>query len=179
VHLLYISSSTAFVTCPTGIISTPSYDTTGAVFTVCAALNISAPAATVYNIVTDFAAYHEWNTFVTNVTSETGTFEVGTVMTFTDALLLPFGATTQTNEIVTALDAENTTGVWRYDSPAPLLIWAEHVSQITELDDGESAYVSWETYYGAGSVAAQLALGSKLKTAFAVQGQNLKAKAEA
>jgi hypothetical protein len=163
-------------TCP--ILSTPSYGVKDAIFTACSNTTIEAPASLVYKILTDYDTYHEWNTFVVNVKLlSSPPYQVGSRMHFTESELVPLINTTS-NEIITSLDPEHTTAVWRYDSPTPALILAEHVSQVVPLGDNRSWYNSWETYYRSASIVLEATLGEKLISAFEIQGEDLKKRAE-
>ncbi|CRG89391.1 hypothetical protein PISL3812_06427 [Talaromyces islandicus] len=163
-------------TCP--ILSTPSYGAADAIFTACSNTTIDAPASLVYKILTDYDAYHEWNTFVVDVELlSSPPYQVGSRMHFTEAQLVPLFNTTS-NEIITSLDPANTTAVWRFDSPTPGLILAEHVSQVVPLGDNRSWYNSWETYYKSASILVEATLGEKLISAFEIQGEDLKRRAE-
>jgi hypothetical protein len=163
-------------TCP--ILSTPSYGVKDAIFTACSNTTIEAPASLVYKILTDYDTYHEWNTFVVDVELlSSPPYQVGSRMHFTEAQLLPLFNTTS-NEIITFLDPENTTAVWRFDSATPALILAEHVSQVVSLGDNRSWYNSWETYYKSASILVETTLGEKLISAFEIQGEDLKKRAE-
>ncbi|KAJ9212761.1 hypothetical protein DTO166G4_5573 [Paecilomyces variotii] len=165
--------------CP--ILSTPSYGTENAIFTACANTTIHAPASLVYSILTDFDNYHSWNTFVIDVKLLTPPpYQPGSHMRFTNAGLFPPTDVKATSyEIITSLSDQETTAVWRYDSPAPALVLAEHVSQVVSVDENTAWYNSWETYYQVlGGVAVEMTLGKQLVNAFEVQAGDLKNRAE-
>jgi hypothetical protein len=66
--LLYLSAITeAFeltLECTDGIMSTPTYNTAGAIFTACANNTINGAPSLVFDILLDFRKYHKWNTFI-------------------------------------------------------------------------------------------------------------------
>lgn len=167
------------ISCPPGILSTPAYGTTNAVFTVCSITQIHADASSVYEILIDFAAYDLWNSFVVHVAPTSSPFPaVNATMRFTTARLNPDN-TTNSDEVITILDAANTVTAWRYDDrPTPGLLAAEHVSNVTETREGWSRYVSWETFYGPIAVRIQETLASRLQDAFEAQGEDLRVYAE-
>lgn len=101
-------------------------------------------------------------------------------MRFTNAGLFPPSDVKATSyEIITSLSEQETTAVWRYDSPAPGLVLAEHVSQIVSVDGNAAWYNSWETYYQTpGGEAVEMTLGKQLVHAFEVQAGDLKNRAE-
>lgn len=101
-------------------------------------------------------------------------------MTFTTAGLFPFGANTTSNEIISGLypAKSQTTAIWKFDTPTPGLIDAEHVSRIIDLGGGKARYLSYESYYGLGSALIQALEGQQLVKQFKVQGQDLKKRAE-
>lgn len=107
-------------------------------------------------------------------------YQPGSRMQFTNAGLFPPTDVKATSyEIITSLSPEETTVVWHYDSPAPALILAEHVSQVVPIDSNTAMYNSWETYYQApGSATVEMTLGNELLNAFAVQAGDLKKRAE-
>jgi hypothetical protein len=91
---------------------------------------------------------------------------INATMRFTTARLYP-GSTTSSDEVITILDAAHTVAAWRYDDRfTPGLLAAEHVSNVTEMREGWSKYVSWETFYGPIAVGIQATLGRKLQDAF-------------
>ncbi|TVY84081.1 hypothetical protein LSUE1_G001526 [Lachnellula suecica] len=164
-----------------GIMTTPTYGTTGAVFTVCAQDFINGSPSTVYNVILDFLRYPAWNEFVyyldlpANVSSAADVY-VGMPMTLHTSGLIP-GLNTTSDERITYLEPDSNPPWigWRYDPGAigGLLMQAEH-----DLGNGSTKYVSWETYYGAGAAGLQLLLGNNLQADFELQGTNLKQRVE-
>ncbi|MCJ1379975.1 hypothetical protein MMC17_003078 [Xylographa soralifera] len=193
------------ITSPCPLLTTPTYGLTSAVFTACANTSIACPAAEIAAILLDFANYYHWNTFVivaalvsspssTPTTPHFDGVEVGDVYNFTTQGLLPGGALTYSQELITVLPGRagdwsergrNYTMAWRsYNSG----VLAEHVSIITEIGEwneegkwcgsGKSYYDSWETYYGPAAVDVFEEVGLALETQFVVQGEDLKTWAE-
>jgi len=169
-----------------GILTTPTFGTTGALFTVCAQNTINSSPTPIYNVIIDFPRYSAWNTFVyavdvpANVSSAQDVY-VGMPMVLHTSGLLP-GINTTSNELVDYLepDAVPPWVGWRYDGGllGGLVMNAEHISLLDDLGNGSTKYVSWETYYGAGAVAVS-ALKANLQTEWENQARDLKARAEA
>jgi hypothetical protein len=165
--------------------TTPTYGTTSAIFTVCAQIPISSSLSPIYNILIDFPSYPAWNTFVyavdlpSNVTSASDVY-VGMPMTFHTSGLLPLVNSTS-NERITYLESDAVPPFvgWRFDGGVigGLVMQAEHVSLLNDLGNGDTEYVSWETYYGAGALAV-LVLKGNLQKEFEDQARDLKARVE-
>ncbi|KUJ07531.1 uncharacterized protein LY89DRAFT_691619 [Mollisia scopiformis] len=180
--LLTIASTLPETCAPNnGIMTTPTYGTTGAIFTICAQTTILSSPLPIYDVLTNFPCYAAWNTFVyaIDLPSNYTTPYVGLQMTFhTSGLILGFNTTS--NELVTYLEPDATPPFvsWRLNAGVlGVLMQAEHVSALWDLGNGSTSYVSWETYYGAGALAT-LALEANLQTQFEVQGQELKERIE-
>jgi hypothetical protein len=171
-----------------GIMTTPTYGTTNAIFTVCAQTTIYSPPSPIYNILIDFPRYAAWNTFVYSVdvpsnVSSAEDVSVGMPMTFHTFGLIPVVNSTS-NERITFLEPRPDSAPafigWRFDLGAlgELQMQAEHVSVLHDLGGGTTEYVSWETYYGAGAVTVLLLKGS-LQREFDDQARDLKTRVEA
>ena len=168
-----------------GTMTTPTYGTTGAVFTVCAQITILSSVCPIYNVLIDFPSYPAWNTFVysvdipSNVTSASDVY-VGMPMTFHTSGLIPLVNSTS-DERITYLEPDAVPPFvgWRYDPGVlgGLVMQAEHVSLLNDLGGGATEYVSWETYYGAGALTV-LALRGNLEKEFGDQARDLKARVE-
>lgn len=168
-----------------GIMTTPTYGTTGAIFTVCAQNLINTSPSPIYNALIDFPRYPAWNTFVYSVDMPAGVTSakdvyVGMPMTFHSSGLLG-GINSTSDERITYLEPKATPPFvgWRYDPGAivGLAMQAEHVSLLQDLGNGSTKYVSWETYYGVGSVVIAALKGS-LQKEFEDQARDLKARLE-
>lgn len=171
--------------CSDGIMTTPTYGTTGAVFTACSNNTIHRPPSLIYEVLIDFPKYGEWNTFVyavdlpANVTSARDVY-VGMPMTFHTSDLVPEVNTTS-DEMITYLEPHDHPPFagWRYN-PGPvvdLVMEAEHISALYDIGDGRTRYVSWETYYGAGALVVET-LKANLVAEFEKQGSDLKKRVE-
>lgn len=143
----------------------------------------AAPSA-IYNTLLDFPRYPAWNTFVYAVDLPSGVSSpkdvyVGMSMTFYTTGLVP-GVNTTSTEKVTYLQKHAKTPFvgWRSDIEATQeTMQAEHISVLVDEGRGKTRYVSWETYYGVGSVAL-LVLRGNLQTEFEKQGVDLKKRVE-
>ncbi|KAI0814302.1 hypothetical protein GGR55DRAFT_675594 [Xylaria sp. FL0064] len=177
--------------CPPSSLSTlttPTYGTRGAVFTICSSIDINATAAIIRDAVLDFKSYSSWNSFVvsvsvpSNVTKTPQDLYVGMPMVFTTSGLIP-ALNTTSDEILTTM---NGTGVggdgkpyflvsWRYnDNFGGIAERAEHPVVIVDLGDGSSRVLSYETYY-VGLVTLPIAfLKSNLEKQFNAQAVDLK-----
>lgn len=101
-------------------------------------------------------------------------------MTFRISGLVP-GVNTTSDEMITYLEAHSSPPFvgWHYN-PGPIVdsvMQAEHISALYEIGDGETRYVSWETYYGAEALAVE-ALKANLVTEFENQARDLKERVE-
>ncbi|KAI0888915.1 uncharacterized protein GGS22DRAFT_64717 [Annulohypoxylon maeteangense] len=177
--------------CPSDSLSTlttPTYGTDGAIFTVCSELLITASPLVVYNAILDFKSYQQWNTFITdvalpsNVSSTPGDLYMGTAMTFTSNGLIGDLNTTSA-EILTLFDASGSSGylinAWRYDDGVGgVSARAEHPNVLVDLGNGSTRYLSYETYYAGLSTGAIALLKGQLKDQFDAQAQDLKAYVE-
>ncbi|TVY93583.1 hypothetical protein LAWI1_G001337 [Lachnellula willkommii] len=168
-----------------GIMTTPDFGTTDAVFTACAQITINSSSSAVYDVLLDFPEYPAWNTFVysvdlpSNVSSAKDVY-VGMPMTFHSSGLLPVINSTS-GERITYLepDAVPPFAAWRYDEGALVatLMNAEHVTVLEDVGDGTTNCVSWETYYGAAALLT-LTLKANLQTEFQNQASDLKGRVE-
>ncbi|WYZ35763.1 hypothetical protein EsH8_X_000410 [Colletotrichum jinshuiense] len=178
-------SSIASQRCSDGLLSTPSFQLTGALFTVCAEAVINAPIGKIYEALIDFRRYSTWNTFVVEAVPPPGVLGPGDVyvgmpMAFTSAGLIP-GANASSNEIVTVLEPSLACGTppravnaWRNDDGLNnTLLPAEHPNLLTDLGNGSVRIVSFETYYLPGA-ATVIVLKGALEERFAAQAQDLK-----
>lgn len=187
--LLIVTTSSAYtlpVDCAPngGIMTTPTYGMTGAIFTVCAQTTIHSSPSPIYTVLIDFHRYTAWNTFVysvdvpANVSSAEDVY-VGMPMTFHTFGLVPVINSTS-DERITYLEPDSVPSFigWRFDPGVlgGLLMQAEHVSLLLDLGDGTTKHISWETYYGAGALTV-LALRS-LQKEFVDQARDLKARVE-
>ncbi|KAI1425828.1 hypothetical protein F5Y12DRAFT_713710 [Xylaria sp. FL1777] len=169
-------------------LTTPTYGTDGAVFTVCSSINISAPVTVVREAVLDFKSYHLWNSFVlsvsvpSNVTQTPQDLYVGMPMVFTTTGLVA-GLNTTSNEVLTVVNGAGLGAngkayllvSWRYDDKlGGIGARAEHPVVIVDLGGGSSRVLSYETYY-VGLITLPIAiLKSSLEDQFNTQAIELK-----
>src|SRR5450756_2718809 len=104
-----------------GIMTTPTYGTIGAIFTVCAQTTIHSCQSPIYGVLIEFPRYATWNTFVysvdvpANVSSAADVY-VGMPMTFHTFGLIPVVNSTS-NERITYLEPDTVPPFvgWRFD----------------------------------------------------------------
>ncbi|KAI0106407.1 hypothetical protein GGR51DRAFT_517603 [Nemania sp. FL0031] len=199
-HLLAVSFATVYpydyssLSCPSGLstLLTPTYGEQGTIFTVCSSTEINASPSVVRDAVLGFSAYNQWNSFVTsvslpsNVTETPGQDYAGMPMVFTTSGLVA-GFNTTSNEILTVVDYENVGDdgkrylmvAWRYDDGlAGIGARAEHPVVITDLGNGLSRVVGWETYYVGLETGLIAFLKNNLQSQFDAQSADLKAYVE-
>ncbi|KAH8594564.1 hypothetical protein B0O99DRAFT_687786 [Bisporella sp. PMI_857] len=159
--------------------TTPSFNLTGAVFTVCATAFITAPPLLIYDVLIDFTRYHEWNSFVYAVDVPEGvtgprSVWVGMPMKLYTRGLVE-GLNTTSDERVTWLEPRKRDpfAAWKYDGGllGGAVMQAEHVSLLWADEDGYQ-HVSWETYYGPGAMTL-LPVRERLQQQFEVQAVDL------
>ncbi|KAK1724979.1 hypothetical protein CaCOL14_010672 [Colletotrichum acutatum] len=169
------------------ILPTPTYDLTGALFTVCTEEVINSPINKIYDALLDFRRYSTWNTFVIDVglpPEVTGPGDVypGLSMNFTTAGIIP-GVNTSSTEVITLLapdvrgcddGATRALNVWRNDDGlGGTFLPAEHPNLLTDLGNGSVRMVSYETYYLPGATTL-LPLKGTLQERFETQGKDFK-----
>ncbi|CAK1357399.1 uncharacterized protein RHO25_008473 [Cercospora beticola] len=166
-------------------LSTPSFGSRGIVFTVCTEREIEAPIELVYNTTVDFHNYPAWNSFVIKVDPTPGYSldtmppPINTIMIFTNQGLVPgTNDTVQSTEQLSFADA-NVDG----NSLVAISAWksyeqAEHPNILTDLGNGRTRYVSYDSFYY--DISQQsLPLKDALQRLFDQQGDELKAFVEA
>ncbi|TQN69586.1 hypothetical protein CSHISOI_05909 [Colletotrichum shisoi] len=181
-------SSLVSLRCSGGVLPTPTYNLTRALFTVCAEDILDVPIQAIYDTLIDFGRYSEWNTFVVNAVPPPG-FQGpddvyhGMPVKFTSAGIIPrFNASS--NELITLLapDVEDADGqgrvraavAWRNDDGFNgYFLPAEHPIFLTDLGNGSVRMVSYETFYLPGAALLWFSQ-STLKERFETQGKDLK-----
>ncbi|GKT65739.1 hypothetical protein ColTof4_03496 [Colletotrichum tofieldiae] len=181
-------SSIASLRCSDGLLPTPSYNLTRALFTVCTEETINAPIQAIYDTVIDFRRYSEWNTFVVEAVPpptvqgpEDAYLEMP--VKFTSAGIIPF-FNASSNEVVTLLapDVEDEDGLgrvravagWRNDDGFNgYVLAAEHPNILTDLGNGSVRMISYETFYLPGAALLLLSKGT-LQERFDTQARDLK-----
>lgn len=129
---------------------------------------INAPPSAVHNALLDLSNYGKWNTFIPSATikrpaaGQTSTTHMQQGTQFEFRVKMSEKSTTSSNELCTFVepvkvasedDERPTTTVrWCFDSSGvPLLkylLQAEHVNELTDLGDGRTEYVHWESFGG-------------------------------
>ncbi|KAI0977082.1 hypothetical protein F4678DRAFT_477191 [Xylaria arbuscula] len=179
------------LSCPSSSLSTlttPTYGTSGSVFTVCSSIDIYASPIIIREVVLDFKSYHLWNSFVIsvsvpeNVTETPQDLYVGMPMVFTTSGLIS-GLNTTSNEVLTTISDIAVGGdgkpyllmSWRFDDKlGGVGARAEHPVVISDLGNGSSRVLSYETYYF-GLITLPIAfLTSSLNEQFKAQATDLK-----
>ncbi|KAI1305744.1 hypothetical protein F5Y03DRAFT_150847 [Xylaria venustula] len=179
------------LSCPSSSLSTlttPTYGTSGSVFTVCSSIDINASPIIIREVVLDFKAYYLWNSFVIsvsvpeNVTETPQDIYVGMPMVFTTSGLIS-GLNTTSNEILTTISDIGVGGngkpyllmSWRYDDKlGGVGARAEHPVVIVDLGNGSSRVLSYETYYFGLITLPISLLTSSLNEQFKAQATDLK-----
>jgi hypothetical protein len=134
-------------------------------------VEIDAPAAHVYRVLTDFAHYHEWNPFIPAIA---GTLALGQELSV--EMSLPEGKTYLLKPRVTHL-TEQSELRWRGCYLFPFLLEAEHFFLISERGERVTRFVQGENFSGlllrfAGNALTLTARG------FVYMNQALKKRAE-
>jgi len=135
-------------------------------------LEIAAPAAEVWGILTDFPRYQEWNPFITEIKSE------GVVGGPLELLLsLPEGRDYRLKSTLLRIE-ENFELRWRAHLLLPGLFDGEHFLRVIELDPRRTRFVQGENFSGvllrfSGRTLTQVARG------FDYMNEALKRRAEA
>ncbi|KAF2197003.1 hypothetical protein GQ43DRAFT_444613 [Delitschia confertaspora ATCC 74209] len=167
---------------------------TDGVFAVSASIELNTTRDALWNALTDFPKYPEWNPFVrsavmTNklgiplpadqqhpIENERLIFRVQI-----PALPLPVDASTPDNILHTQFSLENVTHVqpelgrlaWKYLSPE-FLLDSERWTAVSELENGKVLYESREVYNGVAAGLLQDLYGNGLQESFDAQAQALK-----
>lgn len=171
-----------------GTLPTPTYGSEDRVWMICTELLIRALPEAIYETLIDFERYHLWNSFVidvalpANVTKTPADVYVGMDMVFTTVGLYP-DVNTTSDEVVTVLSHDPRAGylmaAWRSNVYInETLSPAEHPSILTAAGDGNTRYVSYETYYEGPATSLILPLKPQLEALFYQQGLDLKAYVE-
>ena len=105
-------------------------------------VEINAPAAHVYRVLTDFASYHEWNPFIPSIT---GKLAVGEELSL--EVSLPEGKSYLLKPRVTLL-SENAELRWRGSYLSPILLEAEHFFLVMDQGQRLTRFVQGENFSG-------------------------------
>jgi hypothetical protein len=134
-------------------------------------VEINAPVAHVYRVLTDFERYHEWNPFIPNIA---GKLQVGQALAL--EVSLPEGNTYRLKPRITQL-TENAELRWQGSYLFPFLLNAEHFFLLTGRGERLTRFVQGENFSGlllrfAGNTLTLTARG------FVYMNQALKKRAE-
>src|SRR6266536_494773 len=105
-------------------------------------VEISAPIAHVYGVLTDFGSYPEWNPFLTSLS---GKLEVGQKLAL--EMSLPEGQTYLLKPVLTRV-TENAELRWRGGFVFPALLEAEHFFLLTERQTSVTRVVQGQNFSG-------------------------------
>ena len=139
---------------------------------------IGAPVEQVFERLTDFSRYPEWNPFTVRVLGAERA-EVGQRVTL--QVRWPGGGGVTSPELVTRVSPPDAQGVavliWRYDHPMARLglLRCERIQTLSALPDAQTRYVSVETFQGPLSRLSPL---GKVQRGFEAQAQALAASFE-
>ncbi|GAA4659374.1 hypothetical protein GCM10023197_10340 [Gordonia humi] len=135
---------------------------------------VTAPADRVWNVITDFAAYHEWNPFQRECSAE---LTPGAPIRMLVALG-PGGPMRQT-EYIDEVDVAGRWFTYRM-RPAPMrLLHSVRRQSVVDLGDGRSRYESHFEINGPLSPLVDALLGRRLTAKFAAVAAAVKVRAEA
>ncbi len=106
-------------------------------------ITIDAPVEVVYDIVTDFAAYPDWNPWASSVSLKSGTGQPGERISFRIRGMAFFDVPSQIQE--RSVSSEEAAFVW---GDAGLGVVGRHYHMCTALEDGTTLFEQTETYEG-------------------------------
>jgi hypothetical protein len=93
-----------------------------------------------------------------------------------------FPANTTSTEVIVSVEPHDQVPsfVYRFNPGAVtgLLVQSERVIKVYGVGEGKTRYVSWETYYGAGSISLLATIKSNLEMEFAKQAEDLRRRVE-
>jgi hypothetical protein len=93
-----------------------------------------------------------------------------------------FPVSTTSTEVLTNLEPHHHPPYFVYKfNPDPvegLVVQSERVIEVYGVGQGKTRYVSWETYYGAGSVALLATIKTNLEIEFEKQAEDLRKRVE-
>lgn len=137
-----------------------------------AASTINAPLEHVWSVLTDFARYGEWNTFVPSMQA---TLQVGSPLTM--SVQMRKGLRVKISATVSLIETHHRLA-WTPRMPAWFLK-SERFQVITALDAHTTRYWTQEIFTGAASPLLTLLLSKDLRRGFMNVARDLKARAEA
>lgn len=155
---------------------------------------INLPAQKVYKAILDIESYPKWSTFIRGAKITTraagqdksdNNLQKGTCWQY-KVQMTAAGRINGSNEMCVEVQPlqvsedhkpATTTIRWVYDVPFPVnyFLKAEHVNEITDLGDGTTEYVHWETFSGVGASFIKMTAEAWLKEKFNAWPEELKA----
>ncbi len=135
---------------------------------------VAAPPEKVWSVLMDFAAYPEWNTFITSLTHE-GNLTVGSRLA---AVISPPGGNTMTfKPTVTVLD-EGRVLEWEGNLFFSFLFCGRHRFELVPTDDGGTRFVHSEKFSGLLLPLIKGDMDTKTREGFENMNKDLKARSE-
>lgn len=133
---------------------------------------INAPLERVWSILTDFAHYGEWNTFVPSMQA---TLQIGSPLTM--KVQMRKGLSVKIHATVSLVEAQHRLA-WTPRMPAWFLK-SERFQVITALDENTTQYWTREVFTGVAALLLKLLLSKDLQRGFSSVARDLKTQAEA
>jgi hypothetical protein len=134
-------------------------------------VQINAPIAQVWRVLTDFDRFHEWNPVIRRIE---GDLAVGRQVVMT--VNTPHGER-QWALRISRLDTGRELG-WRFRERHPLLYRGEHTFWLAAIDEHTTRYIDRETFHGLLVPRRRHALGTQTKSGMVAMGDALKRRAE-
>jgi hypothetical protein len=168
------------VTCNGGILSTPTYGLDGAVFTVCASVEICGSVKEVSDTILNFRKYEEWNTFIydADVPDDVATphdVAPGLAVLFYSTGIQP-GVNNTGTDVITFIDRPFYSAWINVENEAFVGV-SEHVSTFCPTRGGKTKYTHWQTQY-LPQANVLLPIKESLQRQFEAQANDLKAYVE-
>ena len=133
---------------------------------------IDAPAALVWEIITDFEKYGEWNQFCPSIEGE---LEIGSPV----KMQVDLGNGLQEQvEYITCIEAPVKI-TWSMENKPGDPIHADRSQVVTALDDGRCSYVTYDDFSGDFAAEMVKQMGEQVRSGFNLCARNLKQRAEA
>ena len=133
---------------------------------------IEAPAALVWEIITDFEKYGEWNQFCPSIEGE---LEIGSPV----KMQVDLGNGLQEQvEYITCIEAPGKI-TWSMENKPGDPIHADRSQVVTALDDGRCSYVTYDDFSGDFAAEMVKQMGEQVRSGFNLCARNLKQRAEA
>ncbi|PRP87506.1 hypothetical protein PROFUN_00717 [Planoprotostelium fungivorum] len=156
---------------------TPNIPASSATLALSSKIQIKAPAARVWEILSHFEDY-SWSTF-TPVVSLPQTLEPGTQGHLDSYVPLTANKPTRVQLTIDEFNAEQRRIVWQGGIGTPhWLLYAQRVQQVTEIDGENCEYEHWESQTGVLARVVKWTQTNNLIECFDRHSQDLKKKAE-